>query len=104
MSLSPHLTNLLYNSARIGVPGQLQHMPLHCFGQLSLLQLRSKLEELLANIITENVHHKLFGVWKNFCKYEILLVALSCLQSFLDEPGAILITGNLCYKCANVLK
>ena len=80
-----HGTNLLYNTTTIHLERQVQDTSLHLVGQNLLLVLIAMLEELLNDIVSEDISHKLNGVWLYLPEKTLFLVAIGCLQLLLYE-------------------
>ena len=55
----------------------------------------TELEELLYDVISKNIGHKVVGGGENLLEYELLLGGRGALQLLLDEPGTVLVLGEL---------
>ena len=70
-------------------------MAFHLLRQNRLVHLITMFEKLLYDVIAKNIGHKLYTVWSNFSKYNVLLVGICSLQFLLDKPRSMLITAEL---------
>ena len=87
---------LLDHATSIHLKGKLQNVPLHGICQSSFLNLRSILEQLLDDVISENVLDELEGVMgNNLAEDDLFLIAGGGLELLLDETRAMLITTKL---------
>lgn len=60
-------------------------------------------KELLNDIVSENISHKLDGVWLYFPEETLFLVAVGCLQLLLYETRPMLISAKLYHVVEDVL-
>jgi hypothetical protein len=78
-------------------------MALHFPSQNLLLLLVAMLEELLNHVVAKDVGHQLQGIWKNFAKQLLLLVAIGRFQLLLNEPRAMLVAAKLNHVVVDIL-
>ena len=87
---------LLDHATSIHLEGELKDVPLHGIRQRGLLDLRSILEQLLDDVISEDILDELKGIVGNdLSKYDLLLVARSGLELLLNETRSMLIATKL---------
>jgi hypothetical protein len=96
-------SHLLNYPARVHLRGEFGDLAFHLCGQDFLLDLIAMFEELLYDVVAEHVLHQLQGVGLDLTENLILLIAVRCLQLFLDEPRAVLIPAELHDMVVNVL-
>ena len=87
--------SLLDHPAAIHLECQGLYMRPQLTDQLGLLLSGAKLEEFLDHIVAKHVGHELVGSNENLLEDELLLPRGSPLQLLLDEPGPVLVLGEL---------
>ena len=67
----------------------------HLVDQLGFLLCRAELKEFLDDVITKDVRHQTVGGGEDLLEHQLLLSGRGPLQLLLDEPGAVLVLGEL---------
>jgi hypothetical protein len=68
------------------------------------LDLITKFEEFLNDVVPKDIRHKLKGVWRNLIKDSLLFGTRCSFELLLNEPRAMLITTKLDYVTEDILK
>ena len=95
---------LLDHTAAVHLPSKVVHATLHSAGEMPLLILIAVLKELLYDIVSKHILHKLQFILLDFTENPFFLVAVCRLQLVLDKSGAVLVSAELYDVIVNVLK
>lgn len=94
----------LNHSAPVHLKSQEEDIALELLNQNNLLLIRSKLKELLDDIVGIFVIHQWVDFMREFIKYHLFLISIDTLKLLLDKSGSILVFGKLQHMTTDIIK
>lgn len=95
---------LLHASASIQLRGELDHVILHLCREKLLLKHRAMLKQLLYNVVAKNIDHQGVRIDHNLVKDPLPVITVCIRNLLLEEPRALLVSGEFDDLAKNVLQ